>query len=411
MRIHPVSMHTTKSLAECLLSADDPLHVVGGTFRLKGLSSNIQYHALCTVLRLAVYAYFSLILEQDLLSNSHVELQYPKPVISHLPSFPTTPDRISNIPDVKDRSKRDSAGLWSFLSKKTEDLLQRASHVAPGIARPGSVDLRIGQRLSRHTSLPHGPEGGFLARRLSLLSTVSSRASEDSGEQGRTTWAVAVRRLDSWKDVLSTSPGAVFRLPRFISAIAEQETEDPNRRLVGDERAALTSLLGWQGKDSLGKSMIGMHGFVRHQGFTVLYSEHVPGTGASALLSPPPTPNKSDSGSSIEAPLPLRIACGGHRRTWLHFRYYQHGKEWDESLGEAVARWCSTAEDPCLHPDCRFQRVEHDMRWIHGGMRIIGTVALPTQEEASTSDDHVRMWQSCAICGRETPKEIMHDGT
>lgn len=400
-----IHTHTTEYSAECLLGSEDPLQVVGGSFLLKGLSSNTQYLALCRVLRLAVYTYLSLLLEQDLLSNSHVELHYPKPAMPHLPSFPTTPER----PSHTDKSKRDSgAGLWSFLSKKTEDLINRASHVAPVMARRGSLD--IGQRFPRHTSMPHGPDGGFLARRLSLLSTVSSRASEESTESSRITWAAAVRRIDSWKDLMSTSPGVVFHPPRFLHAIAEQEAKDPSRRLVGDEKAALTSLLGWQSKESLGRTMVGMRGFVQHQGLTVLYSEHVPGTSASALLSPPPTPSKSDA-SSLEVSSPLRIACGGFRRKWVHYRYYRCGEQWDESLGEAIVRWCTTAEDACCHPDCHFQRGEHDMRWIHGGVRMIATIALPAPGEVYISDDLVRMWQSCAICGKETPKAVMHDGT
>ncbi|RPD53925.1 hypothetical protein L226DRAFT_538834 [Lentinus tigrinus ALCF2SS1-7] len=393
----------------CLLSTDDPLQVVGGTFRLKGLSSVVQYHALCRVLRLAVYAYLSLALEQDLLANSHVDLHYPKPAIPHLPSFPTTVERSSSSPNVKDKGRRDSGlGLWSFLSKKTEDFTQRASHVAQGLTRRGSLDLGFGQRLPRHTSLPHAPDGGFLARRLSLLSTVSSRASEDTNESNKPIYAVAVRRMDSWKDLLSTSPGVVFYPPKFLLAIAEMEAKDPNRRLVGDEKAALASLLGYHGKESLTRGIVGIHGFIRHQGLPVLYSEHVPGT--STLMSPPPTPNKSDA-SSDELQFPLRIACGGHRRKWLHYRYYQHGKQWDETLGEAIERWCLTAEDPCVHPDCHFQRSDHDMRWIHGGTGVIATVSLPTSSEASTSDDLVRMWQTCAICGKETPREVIHDGT
>ncbi|TFK90728.1 hypothetical protein K466DRAFT_516707 [Polyporus arcularius HHB13444] len=393
----------------CLLTVDDPFQVVGGTFHLKGLSSLPQYHALCRVLRFAVYAYLSLILEQDLLTNSHVDLHYPKHAIPHLPSFPTTVERSSSSPDVKNKSKRDSGpGLWSFLSKRTEDLIQRASHVAPGMVRRGSLDLTFGQRLPRHSSLPQHPDGGFLARRLSLLSTVSSRASEDSNDTGKPIYAVAVRRIDSWKDLLSTSPGVVFYPPKFLLAIAELEAKDPARRLVGDEKAALTSLLGYHGKESLTRGIVGMHGFVRHQGFDVLYSEHVPGT--STMLSPPPTPSKSDS-SSTELQFPLRIACGGHRRKWIHYRYYERGKHWDESLGEVIERWCSTAEDPCVHPDCHFSRSDHDMRWIHGGTRVIATVSLPASSEASTSDDLVRMWQTCAICGKETPRDVMHDGT
>ncbi|KAH9895675.1 hypothetical protein C8Q73DRAFT_644565 [Cubamyces lactineus] len=397
----------------CLTTCEHPLQIVGGTFHLKGLTSPSHYAALCRILRLSVYIYLSLLLEQDLLANSHVELHYPKAAIPSLPSFPPV-ERSSSTPDVKDKAKRDSgSGIWSYLSKKTEDLLQRASHVAPVVARRGSLELPLAQKFSRHTSLPHRPEGGVVPRRLSLLSTVSSRLSqEDSGEHYQLPCTVGVRRIDSWKDLFSTTPGVVFPLPRFLLDIAEQERKDPSRRLAGDEKAALTSLLGWQGKESLIRGMVGMSGFVRHQGFSVLYSEHVPGT--SNLLSPPPTPNATTGGgSSAEAHFPLRIACGGHRRKWINYRYYQRGRRWDETLGEAIVRWCLTAEDPCIHPDCHFQRAEHDLRWIHGGVRLIATVSLPNIGEPSTSsiDDTVYMWHSCAVCGKESTKEVMHDGT
>ena len=395
----------SKIPAACLLDIDEPLQIVGGTFILKGTLSLSQYVALCRVLRVAVFAYLSLILEQDLFSNSRVELHYPKPTMPHLPSFPTSPEQASSTGIHRDRTKRDSSGLWSYLSKKTEEMLQRATNITPGVGRRGSLD---GQRFPRHISLPHAPDGGFLTRRLSLLSAGSSQASRDSGaEPNKPTLAVAVRRMDSWKDLMSASPGVVFPTPRFLRQIAEQETKDPTRRLVGDERAALTSLLGWHGRESVGRGMVGIDGFVRHQGLTVLYSEHVPGM--SAILSPPPTPSKGDDDTEMH--FPPRVACGAHRRKWLHFRYYQRGRHWDESLGEAVVRWCSTATDPCIHPDCHFSRAEHDMRWIHAGVRLIATVSLPAPSEASTSDELVRMWHSCAICGKETPKQVMHDGT
>ncbi|KAI0354500.1 hypothetical protein OH77DRAFT_1426094 [Trametes cingulata] len=396
-----------------LLSCEDPLQVVGGTFWLKGITSLPQYIALCRVLRLCVYTYLALLLEQDLLANSHVELHYPKAAtIPSLPSFPPV-ERSSSTPDVKDKSKRDSgSGLWSFLSKKTEDLIQRATNVAPAVVRRGSLELPLSQKFSRHTSLPHRPDGGFIPRRLSLLSTVSSRLSqEDTGEGMQTPYTTGVRRIDSWKDLLSTTPGVVFSPPRFLLDIAEEERKDPARRLAGDEKAALTSLLGWQGKESLVRGMVGMSGFVRHQGFSVLYSEHVPGT--SSLVSPPPTPNQSTGASSAEAHFPLRIACGGHRRKWIHYRYYQRGRRWDETLGEAIVRWCLTAEEPCVHPECHFQHMEHDMRWIHGGVRLLATVSVPSSGESSKSslDESVYMWHSCAICGKESTKEVMHDGT
>ncbi|CDO76841.1 hypothetical protein BN946_scf185033.g38 [Trametes cinnabarina] len=395
----------------CLLSCKGPLQLVGGTFQLKGLASVTQYAAVSRVLRLSIYAHLSLLLEQDLLANSHVELHYPKPVVPALHAFPV--ERSSSTPDVKGKGKRDSGfGIWSYLTKKTEDLIQRATNVAPAVVRRGSLEFPLADKFSRHTSLPHRPDSSFIPRRLSLLSTVSSRLSQDdSAEPPQLPYTTGVRRIDSWKDLLSTTPGVAFSPPRFLLDIAEQERKDPSRRLAGDEKAALTSLLGWQGKESLLRGIVGLSGFVRHQGFSVLYSEHVPG--ASSIVSPPPTPGNSTTASS-EIQFPLRIACGGHRRKWIHFRYYQQrGQQWDETLGQAITRWCMTAEDPCVHPDCHFQRVEHDMRWIHGGVRLIATVSLPNSGDSATSikDEAIYMWHSCSICGAESTKEVMHDGT
>ncbi|KAI0643396.1 hypothetical protein C8Q79DRAFT_1074629 [Trametes meyenii] len=394
----------------CLLSCEDPLQVVGGTFKLKGLSSLAQYVALCRVLRFSVYTYLSLLLEQDLLANSHVELHYSKPDILTLPTFPLV-ERSTSTPDVKDKSNRNSgSGIWSFLSKKTEDLIQRATNAAP-IVRRGSLELPLAQKFSRHTSLPQRPDGRFSPRRLSLLSTVSSRISQEgSGEVDHMPYTTSVRRIDSWKDLLSTTPGVVFSAPHFLLDIAEQERKDPGRRLAGDEKAALTSLLGWQGKESLVRGLVGMPGFVRHQGFSVLYSEHVPGI--STLTSPHQPPDKSAGASSAEVHLAMRIACGGHRRKWIHYRYYQRGRQWDESLGETIVRWCLTAEDSCAHPDCHFQRAEHDRRFIHGGIRLTAVVSLPDagQGASSSADDAMYMWYRCAVCGKESDREVMHDG-
>ncbi|KAH9847776.1 hypothetical protein C2E23DRAFT_847419 [Lenzites betulinus] len=397
----------------CLLSCEEPLQIVGGSFRLKGLSSVPQYIAVCKVLRLSVFTYLSLLLEQDLLANSHAELRYPKAVIPSMPPFPTAVERSSSTPNVKENTKRDSgSGLWSFLTKRTEDFIQRATNVAPVAVRRGSLELPLAQKFSRHTSLPQHPDGGFLYRKLSILPTVSSRLSqEEPTEPDLTPFTTCTKRIDEWKTLLSTTPGVVFSPPRFLLDIAEQERKDPGRRLAGDEKAALTSILGWHGKESLVRGLVGMAGFVRHQGLLVLYSEHVPGT--SSLVSSPQTPDQSSGASSAEAQFPLRIACGGHRRKWIHYRYYDRAQRWDDTLGEAIQRWCTTAEDPCIHPDCHFQRGEHDMRWIHSGVRLLATVSLPNSAEASSSssEEDIRMWHGCAICGKESTKEVMHDGT
>ncbi|PIL34683.1 hypothetical protein GSI_03463 [Ganoderma sinense ZZ0214-1] len=407
----PVVLYGLHEWDASLLSSDDPFQVVGGTFVFRGVTAHPQYHALCRVLRLAVFAYLSLLLEQDLLSNSDVELHYPKVTIPNLPTFPPTVERSSSSADVKEKQlrRRDSgSGLWSFLSKKTEDLLHRATHVSP-LGRRGSVDLAFGQKVSRATSLPQGPDGGFLSRRLSMLSgSAAPRAPQESENEAQAaTFAAVVKRMDAWKDLLSTSPNVAFPPPSFVLSIADKETQDPTRRPLGDEKAALSSLLGWQGKEPPGKGVVGVSGFVRHQGITVMYSEHVPGA---SVLSNPPALSKSDT-ASIESQIPMRTPCWGHRRKWINYRYYRCGRHWDESLGEAIIRWCEAGEDHCGHPDCQFNRGEHDMRWIHGGLRLLATVSVPTSSDASTSDDSVRMWVSCAVCEKESPKRIMHDGT
>ncbi len=54
-------------------------------------------------------------------------------MIPNLPTFPSTLGRASSSADVKEKLRRQDSGsdLWSFLSKKTEDLLYRATHVSP----------------------------------------------------------------------------------------------------------------------------------------------------------------------------------------------------------------------------------------------------------------------------------------
>ncbi|KAI1793643.1 hypothetical protein LXA43DRAFT_198769 [Ganoderma leucocontextum] len=405
----PVVLYGLHEWDASLLSSDDPFKVVGGTFALRGVVSLPQCDALRRVLRLAVFTYLSLLLEQALLSNSDVELHYPKVAIPNLPTFPPTVERPSSSTDVKEKLRRQESGsgLWSFLSKKTEDLLHRAAHAAP-IGRRGSVDLAFDPKVSRAASLPQAPDGGFLSRKLSMLSgPVAPRAPQESDEAHAATFAAVVKRMDAWKHLLSTSPGVAFPPPPFLLSIADKETKDPGRRPLGDEKAALTSLLGWQGKESLGKGVVGVSGFVRHQGLTVMYSEHVPGASVLANL---PTLSKSDS-ASAETQIAVRTPCWGHRRKWINYRYYGRGRHWDESLGEAIVRWCEAAGDACGHPDCHFSRGEHDMRWIHNGVRLLAAVSLPTSSDASTSDDSVRMWVGCAVCGKESPKRVMHDGT
>lgn len=384
---------------------------MGGTFRLKGISSAAQFASLATVLRVAVYTYVSLILEHELLSDSHVELRYPQSSIQPSLSVPLV-ERSSSTPNVQPKNKRESGGLWSYLSRKTEDLIHRAANVAPQLEGRHSLELPLAQKYHRHTSLPQRPVGDSqLGRRFSLLSSVSSRRSSegDPNESLQMPYSTALKRVEAAADLLSTSPCLAVSAPSVLSDIAAQEKTSPKRRLAGDERVALTSLLGWQGKESGGRGMVGIAGFVRHQGYSVLYSEHIP---HASLTSVSPTPSSSTPPTPTESSFLPRVPCGAHRRKWITYRYYSRGKRWDESLGETITRFCSFALEPCIHPDCHYIRAEHDMRWIHGGVRIIAVVTVPNEEGPSTEDsDTIHLWHTCARCGTESLKEVMHDGT
>ncbi|KAI0795874.1 hypothetical protein C8Q75DRAFT_744203 [Abortiporus biennis] len=403
-----------------------PFQLVGGMFTLRGTTSSAQYDALTRVLRLAVFVYLSIILEQQFLSNSHVSLQFPKPSIS-----PTMAPggAIQRALSTGHRPKRDSgSGLWAFISKKKDDFIHRAANiaVAPQLVRRVSLELPVSVRAAAQRdhppsayARPRTSEEGTRPRRLSFISDFrpSFLQSHKEPEQPpphscEPVFSSALSLLKKYEDSLSTSPGMRLPPPTLLVTLAEREKTDPHRRLTGDEKAALTSLLGWEGKAEGARGMIGICGFVRQQSISLLYSEHVPTPisrpSTPAAVTPPRT---ASSSTSTLPPLPTdapKYAHCGKRRSWITYRFYGQDTVADECLGEIVVGICERAGEPCSEPGCHFKRIEHELRWVHGGMRIVGTL---DKLQVTDNGDKLLMWESCKVCGKKTTVEEVLDGT
>ena len=165
---------------------------------------------------------------------------------------------------------------------------------------------------------------------------------------------------------------------------------------MADERIALSSLLGWDGKDIEGRGMSGIHGFVRYQSLSVLKSQHVP-----------PLPVEGLSASTISpSTLPTTglSICG--KSYWTTYCYYSSG---DKLLGDMINDFARNINLPCERPGCLFTRGQHESRIVHGGSRIVirtnGDVVKDSEENL------IQLWQSCAVCEARTQRTNMHDGT
>ncbi|EMD31168.1 hypothetical protein CERSUDRAFT_89288 [Gelatoporia subvermispora B] len=394
----------------------DDIRIVGGTFRLKGVESASQYVSLCKVLRLSVYIYLSLLLEVHLLLNSHVEIRLYKATIPTVATMPLMDVTLSTQQDAKRRSKRDSAsGLWSFVTKQTGNLLHRAVNVAPALARRGSLDLPSTKTVPSDGDGPPSVEGGYRrSRRFSLIGSPPWRGQRRPPDPSQNLpFLTVVEVIESSKDMLSTSPGVEFSPPRILRNLAEKEKSNPECKLMGDERAALSNVLGWEGKAAQARGMTGTLGFVRHQWISALYTEHVP-----VLLPNPqvPTPTSSRPSSSSSVRNTPRSAYCGSKRKWVTYKYYGGEPSGDECLGDVITRMCLTANDQCGVPGCQYKRAEHDFRWIHNGVRLVATMTPEdhSQEPAGAAKDNAnvpRMWSRCSVCGAESRKQPMSDGT
>lgn len=404
------------------------LQIVGGTFSFSGVTE-AQHQTLVKVLRLAVFTYLSIILEQALLSDSLVPLRYPKP-----PSAARAQTGQTSVPigralstgnvSNKNIPKRDS-GLWAFFSKKKDDLLLRA---APSLARRGSLELPLARKRSRSRSplptprtsadQPSGsPPGLHRPRRFSFISdyrpsfmqpSSPNSSQEQEKEQGvENPVSLALVGVEKARGVLSTSPGMLLSPPNILVKLATREKNHSDSKLGGDDKAALSSLLGWDGRQlrtgTAGTGMVDTSGFVRQQSFSVLYSEFI-----MPQISRPPTPTASTSTRATPEMDQHRLVMCGKRRRWVTFRFYSQS---DESLGEAIVRLCARADESCANPDCQTKRGDHELRLTHAGVRITVHVNSGSAPMEHKGEELPEMWSSCRKCKEETKKVRMQDGT
>lgn len=93
-------------------------------------------------------------------------------------------------------------------------------------------------------------------------------------------------------------------------------------------------------------------------------------------------------------------------------RFFSRDGAADDCLGDTLSRLCSRADEPCDEPNCKFKHGEHELRCIHGTVRITISVGVLSElYQADDSEELPEIWQSCGVCAKETPKERMHDGT
>jgi 1-phosphatidylinositol-3-phosphate 5-kinase len=370
------------------------------------------------VLRVSTYTLLSLLLEQHFLSSSSVELHYPKlspPAISIPPPTVTLAHRNSS-PDVQVEvrgRKRDllRQGIWSLFNKR----LHRSVTVYSSESRGVSLDLPRSEPdvvRSPRTSLDASPTSPLRSRRFSIFGgenhtpppspAATPELSHDRAFQS------ALHHIEDGKGMLSASPGLVISPPQLLVRLAESEKENPGRRLTGEERTGLTSILGWEGKKAAGRgNLINTAAFLRQQQLSLLYSEHIYGSDRMSQTSADGTLNKPVEGGSNRH---IYVHCGIPVR-WLTYVYYASDNH-DRSLGDMVTSICMRADERCTQPGCKSLRRQHEQRWIHGGVRVVAqTEARDPSASPGVHSEDIEMWQSCKICQKSTAQCKMSDGT
>jgi hypothetical protein len=104
--------------------------VIGGSFAVRGVLSPAMFDALVSVLSIGTFTVLSLGLELVLLRDSGIQLRYPP-----VPPVPPQPTPVPILPiaaRIKRRSRpsRPGSGLWNFLTKTTENIIQRSRTIS-----------------------------------------------------------------------------------------------------------------------------------------------------------------------------------------------------------------------------------------------------------------------------------------
>ncbi|KAF8327214.1 uncharacterized protein EI90DRAFT_3127267 [Cantharellus anzutake] len=236
----------------------EDVHVIGGCFSVSHLSSEV-YDSLVKVLRLSVYTYLSILIELSFLRDSGVKLEYvlspPLPSIPLPPVEPIPKGRLHLIAHTKEISRR---GLWSFITKKTADFRN---------LRPRSIFA------SRHSITDSPP-----LRTAELPSPTMAPPPTAIG-------VIPVSSIQHESSIFSTSHSVKPEPPPIIVRLSNEEGESEakvggetpskarhRKRLTGADKVTLSTILGWK---SDGTGFGNVHGFLKHQAITVLYSSHM----------------------------------------------------------------------------------------------------------------------------------------
>ena len=348
------------------------IRLIGGTFTFKGVNSPVQHMLLSKVLRLSIYVHLSLLLEQHLLSDSRVRIEFPQSVPTHSPLSPFNPQ-----PTERKLKPRNTIFPSSFLKRSFSNRPKTA----------GSIP---------ETPVEAAPRDGRHHRFSFIGEKRTSKGKSSQTPFQRKPFEATLRRVEDSVSLLSTSTGVRFKPPKILVDLADREKTTQSRILMADERIALSSLLGWDGKDAEGRGMSGILGFVRYQNLSVLQSQHI--------LSLPVERSSASTISPSTLPTTALSICG--KSYWTTYFYYSSG---DKLLGDVINDFARSVNLPCERPGCLFTRGQHESRITHGGTRIVIRTSGDVVEDSE--DNLIQMWFSCVVCEAKTPRTNMHDGT
>ena len=335
--------------------------MIGGSFAVQGVLSPATFDALVSVLSVGTFTVLSLGLELVLLRDSGIQLRYPvvpPAALQPIPvPIPPAPAR------VKGRSKASKAGsgLWSFLTKTKENIIHRNRTIS----------------LDAYSRPPKEVDSDG-----NITPTVSTLKKD-----ALNTFSSIVEDINQMKNLLSTSPGVEFPIPQLLQDIAEKENRASTVSLTAGDETGLSSILGWTRRR---EGFLGPESFLRHQSITTIYSEHSY------------TRQKLSNDEGAEETLTF-APCSSAR--WRTYRYYAKDGSDDQTLGELVKQTCGSADQPCVRPECKVKRRDHELRWVHDRTKVIGRVKSGDKAEGAC------MWVSCAVCEVATDRQEMTEGT
>ncbi|KAJ3975919.1 hypothetical protein EV361DRAFT_791395 [Lentinula raphanica] len=415
-------------LHELDIQALETPRIVGGTFAFKGVPALQSHRALAKALKMSIFVHLSLLLEQQLLINSHVQLTIARPrvrvrnlssgtgsfqpVVSASYNLNSSPSGVTN--SHRHRSIIPNS-ILSFFSRHSLGRTAPPHDALPLRSSLDSVPFPPAQETSRTRSSMDEPSTAARLRKFSFLSPSPIQPANQQ-ESHSSPFSAALARIESQKNVLSTSIGVVLDPPILIVRLADKEQAYAGKKvhLMADERVALDSLLGW-GMVAESKGMTGICGFVNQQGISILVSSHVPLHITSTSPDSSSTTHKPSSSKSS----PTHTSC--EQAHWRLYRYYSNSRG---GIGMGIMQGLGGSGATPTKKRCEVQVGKHERRFVHGGVRISAVTEWPAAEDPlaaasvvsnakdQNGDDErvINVWESCSRCGAQTGKKEMSDG-